>query len=186
MSQGTRAVSRIPAGVCTYDPAISRENTPTLNLERVLPTIVNVPQAVIPYERGGSSARAGWKAQLSSCYRFLHVTAGAPDISALNDISRWAMLSEEVVHVRQHGTEIDAEREEIREIVQFGDSSREPALGATDNVKIWTSQDEIIMSQPLWGARQLYLRPANTGATTTQISFPSCPSTCKARLIPVS
>ena len=93
---------------------ISREITSTLNLERVLQTIVNAPQAVIPYERAAVALVQGGKYKLSALTGVTQLDANAPDVSPLNDILRWAMLSGEVVHVRQHGTEIDAAREETR------------------------------------------------------------------------
>ena len=93
---------------------ISREITSTLNLERVLQTIVNAPQAVIPYERAAVALDHGGKYKLSAVTGVTQVDDNAPDISPLNDILRWSMLSEEVVHVRQHGTEIDSTREETR------------------------------------------------------------------------
>jgi RND family efflux transporter MFP subunit len=93
---------------------ISREITSTLNLERVLQTIVNAPQAVIPYERAAVALVQGGKYKLSALTGRTQLDANAPDVSPLNDILRWAMLSEEVVHVRQHGAEIDAAREETR------------------------------------------------------------------------
>jgi len=42
------------------------------------------------------------------------VNADAPDIAPLNEILQWAALSEEVLHVRQHGDVIDSDREETR------------------------------------------------------------------------
>jgi RND family efflux transporter MFP subunit len=38
----------------------------------------------------------------------------SPDIAPLNELLQWASLSEEVLHVRQHGEDIDADREETR------------------------------------------------------------------------
>ncbi len=93
---------------------ISKEITSTLNLERVLQTIVNAPQAVIPYERGAVALLQGGKYKLSALTGVTQVDSNAPDIAPLNDILRWALLSEGVVHVRQHGAEIDAAREETR------------------------------------------------------------------------
>jgi RND family efflux transporter MFP subunit len=93
---------------------VSHEITSTLNLERVLQTIVNAPQAVIPYERAAVALEHAGKYKLSAVTGVTQVDADAPDIAPLNDILRWAMLSEEVVHVRQHGAEIDAARQETR------------------------------------------------------------------------
>jgi RND family efflux transporter MFP subunit len=93
---------------------VSQEITSTLNLDRVLQTIVNAPQAVIPYDRAAVALEHGGKYKLSAVTGLAQIDPGAPDISPLNDILRWAMLSDEVVHVRQHGAEIDAAREETR------------------------------------------------------------------------
>ena len=93
---------------------VSHEITSTLNLERVLQTIVNAPQAVIPYERAAVALEHGGKYKLSALTGVTQVDAGAPDVAPLNDLLRWTMLSEEVVHVRQHGDKVDAAREETR------------------------------------------------------------------------
>jgi len=93
---------------------VSQEITSTLNLERVLQTIVNAPQAVIPYERAAVALERGGKYKLAAVTGLTQADADAPDIAPLNDVLRWVMLSEGVVDVRQHGTEIDAAREETR------------------------------------------------------------------------
>jgi RND family efflux transporter MFP subunit len=93
---------------------VSQEITSTLNLDRVLQTIVNAPQAVIPYERAAIALDQNGKYKLAAVTGLTQVDADAPDVAPLNDILRWVMLSEEMVHVRQHGDEIDAERAETR------------------------------------------------------------------------
>ena len=93
---------------------VSQEITSTLNLERVLQTIVNAPQAVIPYERGAIALDQNGKYKLAAVTGVTQVDADAPDIAPLNDILRWVMLSDETVHVRQHGDQIDAARAETR------------------------------------------------------------------------
>ena len=93
---------------------VSHEITSTLNLERMLQTIVNAPQAVIPYERAAIVLEHGGRFKLSAVTGMTQVQADHPDIAPLNGILQWASLSEEVIHVRQHGEEIDAEREETR------------------------------------------------------------------------
>ena len=45
---------------------VSREITSTLNLERVLQTIVNAPQALIPYERAAIALQTAGKYKLSA------------------------------------------------------------------------------------------------------------------------
>jgi hypothetical protein len=93
---------------------VSHEITSTLNLERVLQTIVNAPQALIPYERAAIALQQGGKYKLSAVTGVTQLDPDAVDVAPLNDILRWTMLSEETVHVRQYGDEIDATREETR------------------------------------------------------------------------
>ena len=93
---------------------VSHEITSTLNLERMLQTIVNAPQAVIPYERGAIVLEQNGRFKLSAVTGRTQVNADAPDIAPLNEILQWAALSEEIIHVRQHGEEIDSDREETR------------------------------------------------------------------------
>ncbi len=93
---------------------VSHEITSTLNLERMLQTIVNAPQAVIPYERAAIVLEQNGRFKLSAVTGLTQVHADAPDIAPLNEILQWAALSEETIHVGQHGEEIDSEREETR------------------------------------------------------------------------
>ena len=88
---------------------VSHEITSTLNLERMLQTIVDAPQAVIPYERAAILLAEGGRFKLSAVTGVTQVNADAPDIAPLNEILQWAALSEEVIHVRQHGEEIDSD-----------------------------------------------------------------------------
>jgi RND family efflux transporter MFP subunit len=93
---------------------VSHEITSTLNLERMLQTIVNAPQAVIPYERAAIVLAQSGRFKLSAVTGVTQVNADAPDIAPLNEILQWAALSEETIHVGQDGEEIDSDREETR------------------------------------------------------------------------
>ena len=93
---------------------VSHEITSTLNLERMLQTIVNAPQAVIPYERAAIVLEQGGRFKLSAVTGMTQVQADHPDVAPLNEVLQWAALSEDVIHVRQHGEAIDAEREETK------------------------------------------------------------------------
>jgi GAF domain-containing protein len=93
---------------------VSHEITSTLNLERMLQTIVNAPQAVIPYERAAIALEQRGRFKLSAVTGLTQVNADAPDLAPLNSILQWAALAEEVVNVRQQGDEIDSDREETR------------------------------------------------------------------------
>jgi len=93
---------------------VSHEITSTLNLERMLQTIVNAPQAIIPYERAAIVLEQNGRFKLSAVTGLTQVNVDAPDIAPLNEILQWASLSEGTMHVRQHGEEIDADREETK------------------------------------------------------------------------
>jgi RND family efflux transporter MFP subunit len=94
--------------------AVSHEITSTLNLERMLQTIVNAPQAVIPYDRAALALEQKGRFKLSAVTGLTQVNTDAPDIAPLNVVLQWAALSSEIIHVRQHDDEIDADREETR------------------------------------------------------------------------
>ncbi|MGC2330130.1 MAG: GAF domain-containing protein [Candidatus Acidiferrales bacterium] len=93
---------------------VSHEITSTLNLERMLQTIVNAPQAVIPYERAALALERHGRFKLSAVTGLTQVDTDSPELAPLNEVLQWAALSSEIVHVRQHGEEIDADREETR------------------------------------------------------------------------
>jgi GAF domain-containing protein len=93
---------------------VSHEITSTLNLDRMLQTIVNAPQAVIPYERAAIALEQRGRFKLSAVTGLTQINIDAPDIAQLNDILQWAALSGEVLHVRQHGENIDSDRAETR------------------------------------------------------------------------
>ena len=93
---------------------VSHEITSTLNLERMLQTIVSAPQAVIPYERAAIALEQRGRFKLRAVTGLGEVNPDAPDIAPLGSILQWAALAEEVVNVQQHGEEIDSDREETR------------------------------------------------------------------------
>ena len=93
---------------------VSHEITSTLNLERMLQTIVTAPHAVIPYDRAAIALEQRGRFKLSAVTGVSQVNADAPDIAPLNGILQWAALAEEVVNVRQHGDEVESDREETR------------------------------------------------------------------------
>jgi RND family efflux transporter MFP subunit len=93
---------------------VSHEITSTLNLDRMLQTIVNAPHAVIPYERAAISLEERGRFKLRAVSGVTQLNVDAPDISPLNEILEWAALSEEVVHVRQVAEGVEDKREKIR------------------------------------------------------------------------
>jgi len=93
---------------------VSHEITSTLNLERMLQTIVNAPQAVIPYERAAVALEQRGKYKLSAVTGMTQLDSESPEIAPLNNILRWALLAQGVVHVKQHGDEISDARPETQ------------------------------------------------------------------------
>ena len=93
---------------------VSHEITSTLNLDRMLQTIVNAPQAVVPYERAAIALEQRGRFKLCAVSGVAKLNADAPEIAPLSSLLQWAALAEEVVDVKQHGEEISAEREETR------------------------------------------------------------------------
>src|SRR5579871_5977096 len=93
---------------------VSHEITSTLNLERMLQTIVNAPQAVIPYERAAIALDQRSRFKLSAVTGLTQINIDAPDIAPLNEIMQWAALSDEIIHIRQHGERVEHPREETR------------------------------------------------------------------------
>lgn len=93
---------------------VSHEITSTLNLERMLQTIVNAPQAVIPYERAALALEKNGRFRISAVTGLTQINADAPEIAPLNEVLQWASLSEEVIHVRQREGEPDSDRPDTR------------------------------------------------------------------------
>jgi GAF domain-containing protein len=63
--------------------AVSHEITSTLNLERMLQTIVNAPQAVIPYDRAVLALEQKGRFKLSAVTGLTQVNTDAPEIAPL-------------------------------------------------------------------------------------------------------
>jgi len=93
---------------------VSQEITSTLNLERMLQTIVNAPQAVIPYQRAAIVLAQRGRFKLSAVTGQTQLNPDAADIVPLNSILQWAALSEEIINVKQRDDVIDTPREETR------------------------------------------------------------------------
>src|SRR3954469_21235876 len=93
---------------------VSQEITGTLNLERVVQTVVNQPQAVIPYERAAIALEKHGKLALKAISGIEHFVPGEASVSTLQDILQWVAGSDDEVYVTERDGEIDEEREETR------------------------------------------------------------------------
>lgn len=92
----------------------SADITATLDMDRVLQSIVNSPAAVIPYERAAIALERRGRSQLKAVSGTAQVSADNPQFHALDGILQWSALVHESLLVAQHGTEINADREETR------------------------------------------------------------------------
>lgn len=93
---------------------VSSEITSTLDLNRVLDAVVNGTASVIPYERAAVALE-----QRGTL--FLKALSGTPQINfgdsltqALKEMLEWASVSNQPIHVTQHGDEISESREASR------------------------------------------------------------------------
>jgi RND family efflux transporter MFP subunit len=94
---------------------VSQEIASTLNLDRVLHTVVNAPQAVIPFERAAIALEERGKLRLSAVSGTREIRPGDPQFKPLNDLLQWAApLFQKEVWIRQHGDDVDDAREETR------------------------------------------------------------------------
>jgi transcriptional regulator with GAF, ATPase, and Fis domain len=95
--------------------SVSQEITSTLNLQRVLETIVTQPQLVIPYERAAIALEQRNRLAVQAISGVAKVDASHPDVRKLNGLLSWAAGLETEIHVTQHGDEIGDPRAETRE-----------------------------------------------------------------------
>lgn len=95
--------------------SVSQEITSTLNLQRVLETIVTQPQLVIPYERAAIALEQRNRLTVQAISGVAKIDTSNPDVQRLNALLNWAAAMETEVHVSQHDDEISDPRAETRE-----------------------------------------------------------------------
>jgi len=93
---------------------VSQEITSTLDLERVMQAIVNGPQAAIPYEPAAIAVEQAGRLRLGAVSGRREIDSNDPQIKPLEELLRWAALSNDGIYIRQHGEEIDDPREETK------------------------------------------------------------------------
>ena len=94
---------------------VSTEITSTLNLDRVLQAVVNLPGSVIPYERAAIAMEQRGKMQVKAISGMTQINPGDVEVDRLRAILQWASLASQAFMVTQHGEEVDQERPETRE-----------------------------------------------------------------------
>jgi len=93
---------------------VSTEITSTLNLDRVLQTVVNGPGAVVPYERAAIALEQRGRLQLKAISGMEQINPEDPDVGRLRGLLQWASMLNEEILVTQKEEEISADREETR------------------------------------------------------------------------
>jgi GAF domain-containing protein/biotin carboxyl carrier protein len=94
---------------------ISREITSTLDLDRVLATIVNRADAIVPAERCSILLAEGPRLELRAVSGHLEIDRKAPHIQDLEAILAWAHMGGQGLYVSELDGEIETDREETRE-----------------------------------------------------------------------
>lgn len=94
---------------------VSSEITSTLNLDRVLQTIVNGPQSVIPFERSAVALDQDGQLRLRAVSGMRQINFGDPSVVQLRDLVEWLSLAQEDLAVKQIGEEITGAPEDKRD-----------------------------------------------------------------------
>ena len=85
---------------------VSSEITSTLNLDRVLQSVVNGPQSVIPFERSAIALEQTGRLQLKAVSGMRQVNYGEPSVVRLRDLAEWLSFSRDEITVSQTGEQI--------------------------------------------------------------------------------
>jgi RND family efflux transporter MFP subunit len=93
---------------------VSKEITSTLNMDGVLQTVVNGTKAVVPYDRASVALEQRGKLQVKAVSGLEAIRLGDAEVQKLRALLEWATVSNDEIHIKQHGDEIEADREETR------------------------------------------------------------------------
>ncbi len=93
---------------------VSGEITSTLNLDRVLQSVVNHTQAIVPFERAAIALEQRGALQLKAISGMTQINPADPAVSSLKEMLEWASISTEETNVSQHGDQIDDPRPETQ------------------------------------------------------------------------
>jgi len=95
--------------------SVAQEISSTLNLQRVLETIVSQPQLVIPYERAAIALERRNRLTVEAISGIVKLDSSSPDVQLLSEVLSWVSGLGSEIHISQHGEEISDERPETRE-----------------------------------------------------------------------
>lgn len=93
---------------------VSKEITSTLNMDGVLDTVVNGTKAVVPYDRAAVALEQRGKLQVKAVSGLDQIRLGDAEVARLRDVLEWAAASNDEIHIKQIGEEVEADREETR------------------------------------------------------------------------
>jgi RND family efflux transporter MFP subunit len=93
---------------------VSAEITSTLNLDRVLQAVVNHTQGIIAFERAAIALEQRGALQLKAVSGMTQINQADPAISALKEMLEWASISNQEIHITQHGDKINDSRHETQ------------------------------------------------------------------------
>ncbi len=93
---------------------VSSEITSTLNLDRVLQSVVNHTQAIVPFERAAIALEQRGALHLKAISGMTQINPADPAVSALKEMLEWASISTNETNVTQHGDKVDDPRPETQ------------------------------------------------------------------------
>jgi len=96
--------------------AVSREITSTLDLDRVLKTIVNASSALISYERCAIAVMQRGNLRVGAVSGMLEVNRGSPEVRRLEELLQWVFFSgSEIAVTCDENGEVTSDRAETTE-----------------------------------------------------------------------
>src|SRR5208283_3496407 len=93
---------------------VSAEITSTLNLDRVLQAVVNHTQAIIAFDAAPTGRKSAGGRHWKAVSGMTQINSADPAISALKAMLEWASISNQEIHITQHGDKIDDPRPETQ------------------------------------------------------------------------
>jgi len=93
---------------------VSNEITSTLNLDRVLQTVVNGPQRIMAYDRAAVALETKGKLQLKAVSGMMQIVPSDPAMRSLREMLEFSQQYDKPLFVVAHGDTVEADREETR------------------------------------------------------------------------
>jgi len=92
---------------------VSQEITSTLDIDRVLQSVVNTPGTVIPYERAAVALEERGRIRVKAISG-ITTSPDAPEFEPLREMAEWASSINQETYLRQHEEEVESDREDTR------------------------------------------------------------------------